>query len=327
MLAEAEAVMAAEDDKTVQASGNAAKKSSSSSGKSKKKKKAEMTTDELLVFQKEQIAQEKAGKRKLFHSLVKLANELRRTRNESTPLVELSQYAERNWYEGGLWRAPALLPGVTQPRARITRLREDISLTDLFFSLVIVTAFTRVGVAMTKETFVDVSSLLYFGVFWTIWGKEVMYSTRFDTTDLSAQFVTLVTCFVVLFGSLSVQASFDTIDGDRIMYMAAFVAGLHFLLHVRVALTMRDSVGDMTHQVLPYATFQMVMNLLEMTTWLVGALVFSPDWPYRWIIFTAGILLGLRFPQAFLPNDFHGAYECWLVGRSCVSHRRRLLSR
>jgi hypothetical protein len=159
MLAEAEAVMAAEDDKTVHSSGNAAKKSSS---KAKKKKKA-MTTEELLVFQKDQIAQEKAGKRKLFHSLVKLANELRRTRNESTPLVELSQYAERNWYEGGLWRAPALLPGVSNHTQRITRLREDISLTDLFFSLVIVTAFTRVGVAMTKETFVDVSSLLYFG--------------------------------------------------------------------------------------------------------------------------------------------------------------------
>jgi hypothetical protein len=134
-----------------------------------------------------------------------------------------------------------------------------------------------------------------------------MYSTRFDTTDLSAQFVALVTCFVVLFGSLSVQASFDTLDGDRIMYMAAFVAGLHFLLHVRVALTMRDSVGDMSEQILRYATFQMVMNVLEMTTWLVGALVFSPDWPYRWIIFTGGILLGgIRLPQAFLPNDFHG---------------------
>ena len=265
-----------------------------------------MTTEELLAYQKEQIAQEKAGKRKLFHSLVKLANELRRTRNESTPLVELNQYAERNWYEGGLWRAPALLPGVTNRTQRITRLREPISLTDLFFNLVIVTGFTRVGVAMTKETFVDVTSLFYFGIFWTVWSKEIMYSTRFDTTDLSAQFVTLVTCFVVLFASLSVHSSFDTVDGNRIMYMAAFVAGLHFLLYVRVAVTMRNSGHAMAESVTNYAIFNIIMCFLEMTTWLVGALVFSPEWPYRWVIFVAGIFLALRAPQAFLANDFHG---------------------
>lgn len=238
----------------------------------------------------------------------RLANELRRTRNESTPLVELHQYAERNWYEGGLWRAPALLPGVINRTQRITRLREAISLSDLFFNLVIVTAFTRVGVALTKETFVDVSSLFYFGIFWTCWGKETMYSTRFDTTDLSAQFVTLLTCFVILFASLSVHASFDTVDGDRIMYMAAFVAGLHFLQHVRVTLTMRSSGDALAQAVTNYAVFNMIMNFLEMCTWLVGALVFPPDWPYRWLIFLAGILLALRAPQAFLPNDFHGVY-------------------
>uniref|UniRef100_A0A7S3P4C5 Uncharacterized protein n=1 Tax=Amphora coffeiformis TaxID=265554 RepID=A0A7S3P4C5_9STRA len=312
-LAEAQEVMgnSNEDEKTIVSSGNAGKKSSSTSNSrsasKKKKKKEDMTTEELLAYQKDQIANEKAGKRKLFHSLVKLANELRRTRNESTPLVELNQYAERNWYEGGLWRAPALLPGVTNRTQRITRLREAISLTDLFFNLVIVTAFTRVGVAMTRETFVDVSSLLYFGIFWNCWFKETMYSSRFDTTDLSAQFVTLVTCFVILFASLSVHASFDTVDGDRVMYMAAFVAGLHFLLHVRVALTMRDSAETMAQAVSKYAVFNMIMNFLEMVTWLVGTLVFPPDWPYRWLIFLGGIVLALRVPQAFLPNDFHAA--------------------
>ena len=311
-LAEAKEVMGTEDEKTIVASGNSGKKSSASglpksSSSKKKKKKEDMTTDELIAYQKEQISQEKAGKRKLFHSLVKLANELRRTRNESTPLVELNQYAERNWYEGGLWRAPALLPGVTTQPHRITRIREAISLTDLFFNLVIVTAFTRVGVAMTKETFVDVSSLFYFAIFWTVWGKETAYSTRFDTTDLSAQFVTLLNCFVVLFASLSVHASFDTVDGDRVMYMAAFVAGLHFLLHVRVTLTMGDgSPEELAQSVMNYAVFNMIMDFLEMTTWLVGVLVFSPQWPYRWLFFVIGIALGLRAPQAFLPNDFHG---------------------
>ena len=298
-----------EDEKTIVTSGGGKKSSSRTSTKSsssKKKRKEDMTTEELLAYQKDQISQEKAGKRKLFHSLVKLANELRRTRNESTPLVEQNQYAERTWYEGGLWRAPALLPGVTNRTQRITRIREAVSLTDLFFNLVIVTAFTRVGVAMTKESFVDVSSLFYFAIFWTVWGKETMYSTRFDTTDLSAQFVTLLNCFVVLFASLSVHASFDTIDGNRIMYMAAFVAGLHFLLYVRVALTMRESGQAMADAVTSYAVFNMIMNFLEMATWLVGALVFSPDWEYRWAIFLGGIVLSVRAPQAFLPNDFHG---------------------
>jgi hypothetical protein len=304
--------MGTEDEKTIVSSGNAGKKSMSSASKSsskKKKRKEDMTTEELIAYQKEQISQEKAGKRKLFHSLVKLANELRRTRNESTPLVELNQYAERNWYEGGLWRAPALLPGTTYQAHRITRLREAISLSDLFFNLVIVTAFTRVGVAMTKESFVDASSLFYFAIFWTVWGKETSYSTRFDTTDLSAQLVTLLNCFVVLFASLSVHASFDTIDGNRIMYMAGFVAGLHFLLHVRVAGTVSEN-EEMAQAVTNYAVFNMIMNFLEMTVWLVGAFIFPPEWPYRWLIFLAGIVLGLRAPRAFLPNDFHGELSC-----------------
>lgn len=276
-----------------------------------------MTTDELIAYQKDQIAQEKAGKRKLFHSLVKLANELRKTRNESTPLVELNEYAERNWYEGGLWRAPAVLPAVTSRTQRITRIREAVSLTDLFFNLVIVTAFTRVGVAMTKQGFVDVSSLFYFGIFWTVWGKETMYSTRFDTTDLSAQFVTLVTCFVILFACLSVHASFDTVDGNRVMFMAAFVAGLHFLLHVRVATTLQDTNESVGQAARNYAYFNMIMNFLELTTWLVGALVFSPDWPYRWLIFLGGIVLALRAPQAFMPNDFHGMSD-FLKSITCL---------
>jgi len=187
---------------------------------------------------REQVAQEKAGKRKLFHSLVKLANELRRTRNEAMPALERQQYAEKNWYEGGLWRAPQVLPAVNDDtmKNRKRLVREAISLSDLFFNLIVVTAFTRVGVVVSEQGNLDGKSLLYFAVFWTVWSKEAGYSTRFDTTDLSAQMETLITCFAVLFASLSVHAPLNSADGTRIMMMAAFVAMLHVVkLHVNSA--------------------------------------------------------------------------------------------
>ena len=58
-----------------------------------------------------------------------------------------SQYSEKNWYQGGMWRAPQLLPGI-QDEIKDESLKEPVSLSDLFFDLVIVTAFTRVGVAI-----------------------------------------------------------------------------------------------------------------------------------------------------------------------------------
>lgn len=196
----------------------------------------------------QQVVVEKAGKRKLFHSLVKLANELKDLKNTYKPLVQEQRYLSQNWYEGGMWRSPTVLPyvkynevqqqqgtGTAQPRT--TSQREAISLSDLFFNLVIVTAFTRVGVSITQLGYLDLRSVLYFGIFWTVWSKEASYATRFDTSDLSATASTLVTCFAVLFASLSVQAPIASSDATRIMYMAAFVAGLNCLLHIRVAYT------------------------------------------------------------------------------------------
>jgi len=266
----------------------------------------------------EQLAQEKAGKRKLFHSLVKLANELRRTRNEAMPALERQQYAEKNWYEGGLWRAPQVLPAATQQQQHTDHhpkrlMREAISLSDLFFNLVVVTAFTRVGVAVSEQGSIDGRTLLYFAVFWTVWSKEAGYSTRFDTTDLSAQTETLVTCFAVLFASLSVHAPLNSVDGTRIMMMAAFVAVLHCLLHVRVAVTnwkaaaAAEARNPVDEHVIHYAVFNIIMTALESTCWLVGIMAFPVDWEYRWCIFLGGILLALRVPRAFLANDFHGA--------------------
>lgn len=299
---------------------------------------ATLSLEDQLAYANEMVQQEKAGKRKLFHSLVKLAHELRRTRDDTLPLREQRAYDDRTWYEGGLWRAPTLLPGavynnrlLAENRASLGLRDQVLSLTELFFSLTIVTAFTRVGVAISSQGFVDVNSLLYFAVFWTVWSKETSYSTRFDTTDLSARAVTLVTCFAVLFASLSVQQPMNSVDGGRIMAMAGFVAGLHLLLYIRVAVTIQgdDDYNDedqrsgaydedtkqslqnatraMRANVMMYAIVNIIMNFLEMSVWFVGVLVFSVDWPYRWLLFFAGILLSLRVPRAFLPNDFHAA--------------------
>jgi len=307
--------------------------STSSLGTDSAASNRDLPIEDQLALAKDQVKKEKAGKRKLFHSLVKLANELRRTRDESIPLLEQRNYADKMWYDGGIWRAPELLPGVYNRSFYTTRLREPISLTDLFFGLTIVTAFTRVGVAISKMGFVDINSLLYFGVFWSVWGKETSYGTRFDTSDLSAQAVTLVTCFAVLFASLSVQTPINSVDGGRVMFMAAFVAALHLLLHIRVVVTSREMEDDEVLQqqqqsnkdddngqkteadpmvqlqsnIAAYGTFNAVMCFLELVVWLVGAVVFPTDWPYRWILFLLGILLALRVPRALLATDFHAA--------------------
>jgi hypothetical protein len=218
--------------------------------------------------------------------------------------------------------------------AGMLRIQPAISLSDLFFNLVIVTAFTRVGVAISQQSAQQhallsddsISSLLYFAVFWNVWSKEASYSTRFDTTDLSATVETLITCFGVLFASLSVHAPINSTDGTRIMMMAAFVAGLHCFLHIRVAVSAStgnragalSSTANRTEPstslqqlalaktVLAYALFNVVMTFLELVTWCIGIFVLGQDFKYRWAIFLTGIVLSLRVPRAFMANDFHG---------------------
>jgi len=309
-----------------------------------------------VKFYKDQIAQEKAGKRKLFHSMVKLANELKKQRAFALEVEQQRQFVEKSWYEGGLWRAPTVLPavGIADPTAGAGGGADGgqggtdsgigdpshlfflsrptwaaISLSDLFFNLVVVTAFTRVGVAVSVLGYVDTNSLLYFAVFWGIWGKETSYTTRFDTSDLSARITTLVTCFAVLFASLSAQAPIDTsVEGTRIMIMAASVAILHLLLHVRVALTTfpkkkngkteidngeDDEDDSLVQDIRTYAFFNIAMNALETSVWVVGITVFRYDNEelnqYRWLIYLGGVLLALRVPRAFLANDFHGTFS------------------
>jgi len=279
---------------------------------SKKKLKAKLKkAEDELVKVRASLSNEKAAKRKLYSSLVKIAQELNRTKIESEGLVQAAKYADRNWYEGGMWRAPALLPGVGDPGSSENpqrTVRDPVSLSDMFLDLIVVTAFTRVGVAVQERGTVDAPILAYLAIFWFIWTKEASYSTRFDTTDLSSQVERLFTCFAVLFGSLSSTEPFESPDGTRIMAVAAFVAALHFLLHLRVWFWFREAMsGSELHAVKMYGLFQMLMTGCETIVWLVGIFVLPENWEYRWIVFLVGILLELRVPKAFLANDFHAA--------------------
>jgi len=186
--------------------------------------------------------------------------------------------------------------------------KSAVSLSDLFFDLVIVTAFTRVGVAIQDRGGIEPSSFAYFIIFWLIWGKEASFSTRFDTTDLSCQVETLLTCFAVLFGSLSSTAPFDSDKGTSVMVLAAFVAMLHFLLHWRVWFWFKDvNPSSEMIAVKNYAVYIMVLTSVEVITWMIGIFVFSETSRFRGLVFLVAILVSFRLPRTFLPNDFHAA--------------------
>jgi len=268
-----------------------------------------MSTTKDIPYYKEEIKKEKAGKRKLYLSLVKLAGELRKLRSDKDSLEERAQYRNQGWHEGGLWRAPQILPEVQRNVTdnQRARPREAISLSDMFLNLVIVTGFTRVGLAITSAGSVRMEHLLYFAIFWTIWGKESSYATRFDTTDLSAQLETLLTCFAVLFASLSVSLPMSSEGGIRIMMMAAFCSSMHLCLMVRMLWWYKDaSTNSVEYHVKQYAVYNILMNFAEATTWIIG--IFYSTQSYRWIVFLVGVLLALRVPRSVLSNDFHG--EC-----------------
>jgi hypothetical protein len=307
-----------DDDETVEHTNTTTQKPSKKLKKptstvvaSGSEERLEMAERELAEA-REQIVTEKAAKRKLYSSLVKLANELKKTRSDFVPLQAQADYAAQSWYQGGMWRRPEVLPGVEQHQER-QMFRQAIGLSDLFFNLVTVTAFTRVGMAVSQDNGLTTSSLLYFAVFWMIWSKETSYSTRFDTTDLSAQLVTLFTCFALLFGSLSTTSPINSEDGTRVMMVAAFCAILHFFLHIRVALWYRDAIPDtIDAHVSSFAFYNIVMTLLETITWVVGIVAGSQS-EYRWVVFLVGILLSMRAPRSFMSNDFHGTFRIMCI--------------
>ena len=274
---------------------------------------------EKLAKTKADLNLEKQMKHKLYKGLVKLSKELQDARAECDDFKKQHELEEKTWYEGGMWRGPELLPGIRANAKRKIAGRKTVaegkksnavSLSDLFFDLVIVTAFTRVGVAIQDRGGLDGASLAYFCVFWLIWGKEASFSTRFDTTDLSSQVETLMTCFAVLFGSLSSTALFDTQDATRMMIVAAFVALLHFLLHARVYFWFRD-VSPMSEMICvkKYAAYVMVLTALETVIWGTGIIFLSETSKNRAYVFLVAIILSFRLPRTFLPNDFHGKFK------------------
>lgn len=168
-------------------------------------------------------------------------------------------------------------------------------------------AFTRVGNAIQDRGTIDLPILAYFAIFWQIWSKEASYSTRFDTTDLSSHLETLLACFALLGGSLSAYSDFHSAGCTRIMAVAMFVALLHVALHCRVWYWFQagGEDGSINDSVKRYAVFIVVMNTVEMVNWGVGmALPNESKW--RGWVFLVGILLNLRLPRGFMPNDFHG---------------------
>jgi hypothetical protein len=104
---------------------------------------------------------------------------------------------------------------------------------------------------------------------------------------------------------LSVSSSIETEGANRIMIMSAFCSLLHFVLMARVFSWYKSAEPNtLDAHVQTYALFNSIMNLVESATWIFG-MIFAPQ-KYRWVVFTVGVLMGLRIPRAFLANDFHG---------------------
>lgn len=93
------------------------------------------------------------------------------------------------------------------------------------------------------------------------------------------------------------------------MGMAMFIAFLHAALHARVWYWFQVG-GDpetVNFSVKRYAVYITVMNSVEVLNWGIG--MFLPnESAFRPWIFVIGILLNLRLPQGFMPNDFHGEF-------------------
>jgi len=292
---------------------------------------ANADNEEQRIHQLQQELQEAvAGKRILYTGLKKIALELKASRAECRSLKSQSQSSQQSqqhsvWYEHGMWRSPQLLNGIMQQyntstnsnnNAQYTTKPMDVSLSDLFLDLATVTAFTRVGVAIQRNS-VTTESICYLVLFWILWTKEAAYSTRFDTTDLSARVQTLVTCFAILFGSLSTTASLDSRNGGTtLMVVALFLSTLHLLLHARVWLSTTTTYysNSRNHNTnlqeikatRSYATYIMTMSLCESITWCTG--IFWLPVHYRHYLFLFAFLFSLRLPtRTTLPNDFYAA--------------------
>jgi len=90
--------------------------------------------------------------------------------------------------------------------------------------------------------------------------------------------------------------------------VAMFIAFLHVALHARVWYWFQagGESGSVNNSVKQYAVYISVMNSLEVINWAVG-MSLPNESKWRPWIFLFGILLNLRLPRGFMPNDFHAA--------------------
>jgi len=267
------------------------------------------------------LLRDRESKRRMYLFMSKMAKELKKARTDLETFQKDIQFEKKRWYQGGMWRTPELLPGLGESMTSLSGLEgsqqlrgsgrgermcagRDLNPSDLFLTLVIVTAFSRVGVAVQTRGRVDAPVIAFFAVFWSIWVKETSYSSRFDATDLSSIVETMFTCFAVLFGCISCTETFQSVEATRIMMVAAFVAGLHFLLHYRVYRLYRANASFEAVNVRRYARYIMWTTALEMAVWIFGILFVPVGHSFRWAVFLLAILLGLRSPASFLHSDF-----------------------
>jgi len=265
------------------------------------------STERKLEKTTKLLEEENDMKRKLYQSMVKIAKELKVLREEQNHNLEVAKFQSQKWYDGGIWRCPDINPRVVAD-PEITRYqREPVSLTDLFFDLVTITAFTRVGDQIARNGEISYPTIAYFAVFWFIWMKETTYSTRFGTSDFVSQIETLLTCFAVLYGTFSISNDFMGTDSTVIMTAALIVATLHLLLHARIFLWfMKAEENTYGRLAKNYASTTMALLSLEIAVWLVGIFALPEDSTRRPIIFVLAILCSMRVPRMYLTNDFHG---------------------
>lgn len=76
--------------------------------------------------------------------------------------------------------------------------------------------------------------------------------------------------------------------------------------------------GSVNDQVKQYAIFITAMNAIEMINWGVGMMCLDENSAWRPWVFLIGILLNLRLPLGFMPNDFHGEKCDILICWCCV---------
>ena len=262
-------------------------------------------TEKMLESTTKELEEEKKNQRKLYISMVKLAQELKSLKEDNTHYEEIARFQSQKWYDGGIFSSLDLNPMVVLDPELTKYQHNPLSLTELFLDLIIITAFSRVTEEIALQGKVSLTLIFYFSIFWFIWSKESSYSTRFGKFDVIAQLETLLTCFAVLYGTLAISGH----DYKRIIIPAAIVSFLHFLLHARVAYWNKDAAED-TYGLLAkkYAIMVMIMTFLETVTWMVGIFFVPDSSPMRWVIFAFGVLFSIRVPNAFLSNDFHSKF-------------------